>query len=92
MKNIGQLESLKEGENKQMSGRVILRLWNRFQNTGNVKIGRGQAATGQIISIKTIRNRFHKTSLHVRRILVCILLTIDRNKTTRRTWVQNYKN
>ncbi|GFY23475.1 HTH_Tnp_Tc3_2 domain-containing protein [Trichonephila clavipes] len=74
---------------------VVARLWNRFQETGNVRRRPGQLqrqlllATGRRMSSQTVRNRLHDGGLYARRPMVCIPLT-PRHRAARRRWAAEH--
>ncbi|GFX72130.1 HTH_Tnp_Tc3_2 domain-containing protein [Trichonephila clavipes] len=75
---------------------VVARLWNRFQETGNVRRRPGAAAkwlllaTGRRMSSQTVRNRLHEGGLYARRPMVCIPLT-PRHRAARRRWAAEHR-
>ncbi|GFW70672.1 transposable element Tcb2 transposase [Trichonephila clavipes] len=76
---------------------VVARLWNRFQETGNVlDVDQGQLqrqlllATGRRVSSQTVRNRLHERGLYARRPMVCIPLT-PRHRAARRRWAAEHR-
>ncbi|GFX58111.1 HTH_Tnp_Tc3_2 domain-containing protein [Trichonephila clavipes] len=81
---------------------VVARLWNRFQETGNLTARRNRAenatqlqrqlllATGRRVSSQTVRNRLHEGGLYARRPMVCIPLT-PRHRAARRRWVAEHR-
>ncbi|GFV05817.1 HTH_Tnp_Tc3_2 domain-containing protein [Trichonephila clavipes] len=73
---------------------VVARLWNRFQETGNVIRRPGLQrqlllATGQMVSSQTVSNRLHEGGLYARRPMVCIPLT-PRHRAARRRWADEH--
>ncbi|GFT58625.1 HTH_Tnp_Tc3_2 domain-containing protein [Trichonephila clavipes] len=76
---------------------VVARLWNRFQETGNLTARRNRTenatqlqrqlllTTGLRMSSQTVRNRLHEGGLYARRPMVCIPLT-PRHRAARRRW------
>ncbi|GFW04259.1 transposable element Tcb2 transposase [Trichonephila clavipes] len=81
---------------------VVARLWNRFQETGNLTACRNRTenatqlqrqlllATGRRVSRQTIRNRLHEGGLYARRPMVCIPLT-PRDRAARRRWAAEHR-
>ncbi|GFX69843.1 HTH_Tnp_Tc3_2 domain-containing protein [Trichonephila clavipes] len=79
---------------------VVARLWNRFQETGNVRRRPGAEnatqlqrqlllATGRRMSSQTVRNRLHEGGLYARSPMVCIPLT-PRRRAARR-WAAEHR-
>ncbi|GFV02059.1 transposable element Tcb2 transposase [Trichonephila clavipes] len=74
---------------------VVARLWNRFQETGNLTARRNRTenatqlqrqlllATGRRVSSQTVRNRLREGGLYARRPMFCIPLT-PRHRAARR--------
>ncbi|GFW24415.1 HTH_Tnp_Tc3_2 domain-containing protein [Trichonephila clavipes] len=75
---------------------VVARLWNRLQETGNVRRRPGQLqrqlllATGRRVSSQTVRNRLHEGGIYARRPMVCIPLT-PRPRAARRRWAAEHR-
>ncbi|GFT53039.1 transposable element Tcb2 transposase [Trichonephila clavipes] len=81
---------------------VVARLWNQFQETGNLTASRNRTenatqlqrqlllATGRRVSSQTVRNRLHEGGLYARRPMVCIPLT-PRHRAARRRWVAEHR-
>ncbi|GFV51137.1 HTH_Tnp_Tc3_2 domain-containing protein [Trichonephila clavipes] len=81
---------------------VVARLWNRFQETGNLTVRRNRTenatklqrqlllATGRRVSSQTVRNRLHEGGLYARRPMVCIPLT-PRHRAARRRWAAEHR-
>ncbi|GFW20485.1 HTH_Tnp_Tc3_2 domain-containing protein [Trichonephila clavipes] len=81
---------------------VVARLWNRFQETGNLTARRNRKenatqlqrqlllATGRRVSSQTVRNRLHEGGLYARRPMVCIPLT-PRHRAARRRWEAEHR-
>ncbi|GFU70168.1 HTH_Tnp_Tc3_2 domain-containing protein [Trichonephila clavipes] len=81
---------------------VVARLWNRFQETGNLTARRNRKenatqlqrqlllATGRRVSSQTVRNRLHEGGLYARRPMVCIPLT-PRHRAARRRWAAEHR-
>ncbi|GFU96255.1 HTH_Tnp_Tc3_2 domain-containing protein [Trichonephila clavipes] len=68
---------------------VVARLWNRFQETGNLQ-RQLLLATGRRVSSQTVRNRLHEGGLYARRPMVCIPLT-PRHRAARRSWAAEHR-
>ncbi|GFY09224.1 HTH_Tnp_Tc3_2 domain-containing protein [Trichonephila clavipes] len=77
---------------------VVARLWNRLQETGNVRRRPGGScskrqlllATGRRVSSQTVRNRLHEGGIYARRPMVCIRLT-PRPRAARRRWAAEHR-
>ncbi|GFV91720.1 transposable element Tcb2 transposase [Trichonephila clavipes] len=81
---------------------VVARLWNRFQETGNLKARRNRTenatqlqrqlllATGRRLSSQTVRNRLREGGLYARRPMICIPLT-PRHRAARRRWAAEHR-
>ncbi|GFV16371.1 transposable element Tcb1 transposase [Trichonephila clavipes] len=75
---------------------IVARLWNRFQETGNVRrrpwAGRPRATTStdERYIHQTVRNRLHEGGLYARRPMVCIPLT-PRHRAARRRWAAEHR-
>ncbi|GFV98431.1 transposable element Tcb2 transposase [Trichonephila clavipes] len=81
---------------------IVARLWNRFQETGNLTARRNRTenatqlqrqlllATGRRVSSQTVRNRLHEGGLYARRPMVCIPLT-PRHRAARRRWAAEHR-
>ncbi|GFW38722.1 transposable element Tcb2 transposase [Trichonephila clavipes] len=75
---------------------VVARLWNRFQETGNVRrrpvAGRLRAttSTGDRYIHQTVRNRLHEGGLYARRRMVYIPLT-PCHREVRRRWAAEHR-
>ncbi|GFW54508.1 HTH_Tnp_Tc3_2 domain-containing protein [Trichonephila clavipes] len=81
---------------------VVARLWNRFQETGNLTVRRNRKenatqlqrqlllATGRRVSSQTVRNWLHEGGLYARRPMVCIPLT-PRHRAARRRWAAEHR-
>ncbi|GFW75588.1 transposable element Tcb2 transposase [Trichonephila clavipes] len=75
---------------------VVARLWNRFQETGNVRRRPGAAAKTVALGNRTkgvhqpVRNRLHEGGLYTRRPMVCIPLT-PRHRAARRRWAAEHR-
>ncbi|GFX06087.1 transposable element Tcb2 transposase [Trichonephila clavipes] len=81
---------------------VVARLWNRFQETGNLTTRRNRTenatqlqrqlllATGRRVSSQTVRNRLHEGGLYARRPMVGIPLT-PRHRAARRRWAAEHR-
>ncbi|GFX20258.1 HTH_Tnp_Tc3_2 domain-containing protein [Trichonephila clavipes] len=72
---------------------VVARLWNRFQETGNVRrrpgAGRPRATTSTG-DRQTVRNRLHEGGLYARKPMVCIPLT-PCHREVRRRWAAEHR-
>ncbi|GFT97838.1 HTH_Tnp_Tc3_2 domain-containing protein [Trichonephila clavipes] len=72
---------------------VVARLWNRFQETGNVRRRPGAdrpRATTSTDERQTVRNRLQEGGLYARRPMVCIPLT-PRYRAARRRWAAEHR-
>ncbi|GFX29817.1 transposable element Tcb2 transposase [Trichonephila clavipes] len=75
---------------------VVARLWNRFQETGNVRCRPGAAAKTVALgnrtkgSSQTVRNWLHEGELYARRPMVFIPLT-PRHRVARRRWASEHR-
>ncbi|GFS96819.1 HTH_Tnp_Tc3_2 domain-containing protein [Trichonephila clavipes] len=73
---------------------VVARMWNRFQETGNVRRRPGGRqlllATGRRVSSQTVRNRLHEEGLYARRPMVCIPSN-PRHRAARRRWAAEHR-
>ncbi|GFT92124.1 transposable element Tcb2 transposase [Trichonephila clavipes] len=68
---------------------VVARLWNRFQETGNLQ-RQLLLATGRRVSSQTVRNRLLEGGLYARRPMICIPLT-PRHRAARRRWTAEHR-
>ncbi|GFW65463.1 transposable element Tcb1 transposase [Trichonephila clavipes] len=75
---------------------VVARLWNRFQETGNVRRRPGAAAKTVALGHRTkgvqpnSTYRLHEGGLYARRPMVCIPLTL-RHRVARRRWAAEHR-
>ncbi|GFX31777.1 uncharacterized protein TNCV_171101 [Trichonephila clavipes] len=73
---------------------VVARLWNRFQETGNVRRRPGAAAKTVAHRTKGVQPnstyRLHEGGLYARRPMVCIPLT-PRHRVARRRWAAEHR-
>ncbi|GFY02408.1 HTH_Tnp_Tc3_2 domain-containing protein [Trichonephila clavipes] len=75
---------------------VVARLWNRFQETGNVRRRPGAAAKTVALGHRTkgvqpnSTYRLHEGGLYARRPIVCIPLT-PRHRVARRRWAAEHR-
>ncbi|GFW66861.1 transposable element Tcb2 transposase [Trichonephila clavipes] len=75
---------------------VVARLWNRFQETGNVRRRPGAAAKTVTLGHRTkgvqpnSTYRLHEGGLYARRPIVCIPLT-PRHRVARRRWAAEHR-
>ncbi|GFU13939.1 HTH_Tnp_Tc3_2 domain-containing protein [Trichonephila clavipes] len=72
---------------------VVARLWNRFQETGNVRRRPGAGrphATTSTDDCQTVRNWLHEGGLYARRPMVGIPLT-PRHRAARRRWAAEHR-